>query len=106
MTSACTLEPGAGIAVAMQQVVLEAPEGGFEAALALAHRTAAMHLAEPMLLSWYDRDRDLESPRHASECGSEHARPGYVVYALHHGARLGIGMEGGLFVFYFLDVQG
>lgn len=25
-------------------------------------------LGDNMLLSWYDRERDLESPAHASEC--------------------------------------
>jgi hypothetical protein len=40
----------------------------FDAAIRLATAIAAERIGENMLLSWYDRDRDLESPAHASEC--------------------------------------
>ena len=40
----------------------------YRAALQLAEHEAAARLGEAMLLSWYDRDRDFESPQHASEC--------------------------------------
>ncbi len=39
---------------------------GFDAAMKLARATAGEELGDNMLLSWYDRD--LESPRGASEC--------------------------------------
>ena len=52
----------------------------YRAALALARRQADEHLGDHMLLSWYDRDRDFESPQHSSECHADSAVPGYVDY--------------------------
>ena len=78
--------------------------GGFAEAMAGARRLAAERLEDPMLLSWYDRDRDFESPQHASECGSPGAEPGYRVYARHRGARLEVDVEDGRFVFLFADL--
>ncbi|HHH43890.1 MAG TPA: hypothetical protein ENK49_07120, partial [Gammaproteobacteria bacterium] len=57
-----------------------------------------------MLLSWYDRDRDFESPQHASECHQDSAVPGYVDYGIHHGATLKVDIERGRFVFFYLPV--
>jgi len=81
------------------------PLGGFEEALALANTEAAQRLPEPMLLSWYDRDRDFESPQHVSECHEASATPGYVDYAVHRGATLRVEMEGGRFVFFYLSTE-
>lgn len=75
------------------------------AALKLANQEAAMRLAEPMLLSWYDRDRDFESPQHASECHEASAIPGYVDYALSRGATLRVDIEDGRFVFFYLSAK-
>ena len=44
------------------------PLADYRAAMTLAGARAAQRLAEPMLIAWYDRDRDFESPQHASEC--------------------------------------
>ena len=38
------------------------PVADLEAAMALAGKEAGARLGEHMLLSWYDRDRDFESP--------------------------------------------
>ncbi len=38
------------------------------AAMRLANAEATRRLGDLMLLSWYDRDRNFESPQHASEC--------------------------------------
>ena len=57
------------------------------------------------LLAWYDRDRDFESPQHASECHVNSAIPGYIDYALYHGATLKIDIEDGRFVFFYLPVD-
>jgi hypothetical protein len=57
-----------------------------------------------MLLSWYDRDRDFESPQHASECYQLGAIPGFVEYGLSHGARLMVDIGQGRFVFFFLPL--
>ena len=70
-------------------------------ALSLANAEAARRLGEAMLLSWYDRDRDLEAPAHVSECHQESAVPGYVDYALARGASLRIDFESGRFVFFY-----
>ena len=34
----------------------------------LVDEKAQQALGEVMMLSWYDRDRDFESPQHSSEC--------------------------------------
>jgi hypothetical protein len=74
-------------------------------AMQLAEAQAKEQIEEPMLLSWYDRDRDFESPQHASECHQDSATPGYVDYGIHHGATLKIDIEAGRFVFFYLSVE-
>ncbi len=74
-------------------------------AMALANAEAESRLGEHMLLSWYDRDRDFESPQHASECHLDSAVPGYVDYGIYHGATLKIDIEDGRFVFFYLPVD-
>lgn len=77
----------------------------YRGAMRLAGEVAAQRLGDPMLLSWYDRDRDFESPQHASECHLGSAVPGYVDYGIHHGATLVMDIEQGRFVFFYLDVD-
>lgn len=79
------------------------PPADFRAAQTLAGREAEARLGMPMLLAWYDRDRDCESPRNASECHEASAIPGYVDYGFHHGATLRVIIEGGRFDFFYLD---
>ncbi len=74
-------------------------------AMSLSDRIAEDKLGSHMLLSWYDRDRDFESPQHASECHVDGAIPGYVDYGLYHGATLKIDVEAGRFVFFYLPVD-
>jgi len=74
-------------------------------AMQLAHDEAARRLGEHMLLSWYDRDRDFESPQHASECHAAGAVPGYVDYGISHGATLMVDIEQGRFVFFYLPLD-
>jgi len=76
----------------------------YRQAMVLADAEAAERLGEYMLLSWYDRDRDFESPQHSSECHQDNAVPGYVDYGLYHGATLMVDIEGGRFVFFYLPV--
>jgi hypothetical protein len=73
-------------------------------AMAVAGAEAARRLGEYMLLAWYDRERDFESPQHAGECHLDSAVPGYVDYALSHGATLRIDFDDGRFVFFYLPV--
>ncbi|OOZ40413.1 hypothetical protein BOW53_07950 [Solemya pervernicosa gill symbiont] len=75
------------------------------AAMALADSEAESRLGEVMLISWYDRDRDYESPQHSSECHMDSAVPGYVDYGLNHGATLKIDIEQGRFIFFYLALD-
>lgn len=81
------------------------PPADYRQAMALARAEAGRRLGDAMLLSWYDRDRDFESPQHAGECHLDSAVPGYVDYAVHHGATLKVDVDGGRFVFYFMPVD-
>ena len=81
------------------------PVTDYQAAMQLANAEANKRLGEVMLLSWYDRDRDYESPQHASECHQDSATPGYVDYGIHHGATLKVDVEQGRFVFFYLAVD-
>ena len=74
-------------------------------AMALANEQAEKLIGEHMLLAWYDRDRDFESPQHASECHVNSAIPGYIDYALYHGATLKIDIEQGRFIFFYLPID-
>jgi hypothetical protein len=75
----------------------------FNAALKLAGVIAAQHLSDDtMLLSWYDRERDLESPAGVSECHEGCATKGSWDYALNRGARLVVEFDAGRFFFCFL----
>ena len=77
----------------------------YRAAMQLATTEADRRLGQHMLLSWYDRDRDFESPQHASECHLDSAVPGYVDYGINHGATLKVDIEQGRFVFFYLPVE-
>jgi hypothetical protein len=81
------------------------PMANYQDAMQLANAEAEKHLGEVMLLSWYDRDRDFESPQHASECHQDSATPGYVDYGIHHGATLKVDIEQGRFVFFYMPVD-
>lgn len=73
-------------------------------AMRLAETEAAARLGEAMLLSWYDRDLDFESPQHTSHCDRPGAILGYVNFGLSHGARLKVDIGQGRFVFFFLPL--
>lgn len=79
----------------------EKPLKDYQEAMRLADARAETVLEEYMLLSWYDRDRDFESPQHSSECHLDSATPGYVDYGINHGATLKIDIEDGRFVFFY-----
>jgi len=81
------------------------PLSDYREAMKMAGSEAERRLGDYMLLSWYDRDRDFESPQHASECHQDAAIPGYVDYGIHHGATLMVNIEDGRFVFFYLPVD-
>jgi len=76
----------------------------YRAAMSIANAEAEKRIGQHMLLSWYDHDRDFESPQHTSECHQDSAVPGYVDYGIHHGATLKVDIEHGRFVFFYLAV--
>lgn len=80
------------------------PPAGYREAMRLAQATAEARLGASMLLSWYDRDRDFESPQHTSHCDRPGAIPGYVNFGLSHGARLKVDIGRGRFVFFYLPL--
>ncbi len=77
----------------------------YQAAMAIANNEAQQQLGDMMLLSWYDRDRDFESPQHSSECHQNSAIPGYVDYGLSHGAQLMIDIDKERFIFFYIAVK-
>ena len=104
----CACDKPAGADLSAVTVVKLAPLpalADYLAAMRLAEAEARARLGECMLLSWYDRDRDFESPQHASECHQDSAVPGYVDYGIHHGATLMLDIEQGRFVFFYLPVE-
>lgn len=73
----------------------------FNRAKRLADALAAERVAEPRLLSWYDRGRDLESPAGVNECHRHCATPGYVAYAENRGGTLLVDVAHGAYVFCY-----
>lgn len=74
----------------------------FPACHRLANQIADGLLDGAMLLSFYDRERHLESPNGVSECHQGCATPGWVDYAVNRGGSLMIDFDHGRFVFCFL----
>lgn len=79
--------------------------GDYRQARELAEAEAVSRFPEFMLISWYDRERDFESPGHVSECGGVGPKSGYIYYALNRGARLRVEIDSGRFVFFFTPVE-
>ncbi len=76
----------------------------YQQAAALAKEQAEERFAEYMLISWYDRDRDFESPPNSTESPGDE-KDGYIHYALSHGAKLKVDIEKGRFIFFFSPVE-
>lgn len=91
--------------VTVVEINPEHPLVDYLAATQVANAEAEKRLGDYMLISWYDQDRDFESPQHSSECHENSAIPGYVDYGLYHGATLKIDIEQGRFVFFYLPVD-
>lgn len=102
----CLLRPGPDYAgVTVVELASPQPLQDYRQAMRLADAEATARLGGHMLLSWYDRDRDFESPQHSSECHAAGAVPGYVDYGLNHGATLMVNIEAGRFVFFYLSLD-
>ncbi len=90
------------------EIVSLSPAGGvadYNAAVAIAKGEAKKRFEEYMLISWYDRERDYESPPNTSERGDEFPKDGFIYYGLSHGAKLKVDIEQGRFVFFFTPVE-
>ena len=106
VSSACGVPAAADFsAVTTVKLAPQPPLADYLAAMRLAESEARDRLGECMLLSWYDRDRNFESPQHASECHQGSAVPGYVDYALYRGATLMVDIEDGRFIFFYLPLD-
>jgi hypothetical protein len=70
-------------------------------ALVIAHAEAEKYFDDAMLLSSYDHERDFEIPQHAGECHVNSAIPGYIDYALYHGATLKIVLNKEQYSFFY-----
>lgn len=103
--SACALPNLDLSAVKLVELNPEPPLKDYIEATKLAKEEAVKHMEDFMLMSWYDRDRDFESPQHVSESDDESAVPGYVYYGINHGASLKVDVEKGRFVFFFTPVE-
>jgi hypothetical protein len=105
-TESCPVSSGADYSgVTLLSLDPDPPPADHAQALRLADAAAHQRLGEAMLLSWYDRDRDLEAPRHVSECHRDSAIPGYVDYALSRGATLRVDIGHGRFMFFYRPVD-
>ena len=60
-TAACLLRDGADLSN-VEVVALQPQPADYREALAIANIEAQRRLGISMLLSWYDKDRDVESP--------------------------------------------
>ena len=88
-----------------KRIIFSGTGQDFDAALKRASEIANEQLGDNMLLSWYDRERDLESPAHASECHEGCPTKGYWDYALNRGATLAVDFDDGRFVFCFRPLE-
>lgn len=83
------------------EVISQKPDLDQTTARAIADATVRSHVEDAILLSWYDRDNDFESPAHASECHDACDEPGYLEYARSRGAAVRVDVDGGRFVFCY-----
>lgn len=83
----------------------ETPVAGYVEAVQLANAEAEKLFGDDyMLVAYRDSDRDFEFPQHVDECHAGSAIPGYVDYALSHGASLKVSVEDGRFVLFYVSV--
>jgi len=76
-TNACTVhEPDYSN---IEVITIEDKAEDYQIAMQKANLMAEEKLDDYRPLSWYDRDRDFESPQHSSECHADSAIPGYVI---------------------------
>ena len=82
----------------------ENQELSFSQAKILANDTADSQLEEPVMLSWYDQVRDMESPSGVSECHQDCDIPGCVEYAQSRGGALIVNIANGKYLFCYREL--
>lgn len=106
MTEAeCSLPGGGSPKIEVVNLQPEEQFADYQQAMNAAREVAEQRLGENMLMSWYDRDRDYESPPNTTECAGDCEKNGYIHYGVSHGATLKVDVEGGRFVFFFAPVE-
>lgn len=102
----CLIDAGLDLSgIQVNELSPDKPLADYLEAMRLADNEAQKVLGEYMLISWYDRDRDFESPQHSSECHLDSAIPGYMDYGIAHGAKLMVDIEQGRFVFFYMPLD-
>jgi len=102
-TQQCPLPDLSGVKIV--SLVPDVSPSNQQEAEQLARSEAEKHFDDYMLLSWYDAERNFESPAHCSECAGDGPKKGYVHYAVNRGARLMVNIEEGRYVFFFTPVE-
>ena len=77
----------------------------FQRAKDAAVRQAEATLEDAILLSWYDKIRDMESPSGVSECHDACDVPGAVEYAENRGGRLIVNINSGDYLFCYRELD-
>ena len=102
--SVCLVPDTDASGVTLVELTPETPINEFNEAMELAKNEARDHMDEFMLMSWFDRDRNIESPANSTETPGDELT-GYVFYGISHGATLKVDIEKGRFVFFFTPVE-
>ena len=105
MSDVCKLNPPDFTGVEIINLTPAEEVADYNKAVSIAKNEAEKRFEEYMLISWYDRDRDYESPPNTSERGDEFPKDGYIYYGLSHGAKLKVDIQEGRFVFFFTPVE-
>lgn len=91
----------------METLNLTIDESGLDFNLAkrMADSAADEKIDEPILLSWYDKPRDIESPAGVSECHIGCSVRGCVDYAANRGGTLTVDINNGMYLFCYMPMS-
>lgn len=105
MADHCTVNQGGGVEIETAWLTRSGKESGYRTALALARTMTAAHFGEYLLISWYERDRDYESPSNTTECGAGCPKNGDIICGLSRGATSRADIGAGRPAFFFVPVE-
>lgn len=80
------------------------PFQDFTKAMNLADDDAAKFLKEPVLLSWFDKQKNREFPSGVSECQGANNDPASVEYARNRGGELIVDINLGDYLFCYREL--